>query len=89
MEVLYTQQFVKKMKQFLKKHPEMKKRVQKTFFLLDQNPFHPSLRMHELQGKYKGIHSISINLSYRITLELRIEKKSIIPLDIGTHDEVY
>lgn len=36
----------------------------------EANPFHPSLRAHALGGKLEGLHSVSINLSYRIMLEL-------------------
>jgi len=42
-----------------------------------------------MQGKYKGIHSISINLSYRITVIFKITKDEIIPMSIGKHDELY
>ena len=56
---------------------------------MESNPFHPSLRIHALQGKLKGLHSISITLSYRLTIEFLIDDKEIIPIDIGTHDRVY
>ena len=49
----------------------------------------PSLRIHAPQGKLKGLHSISITLSYRLTIEFLIDDKEIIPLDIETHDRVY
>jgi plasmid maintenance system killer protein len=54
--------------------------------LLEANPFHPSLRLHTLSGKLQGIHSVSINLSYRITLELLIQDGQIIPINVGDHD---
>jgi plasmid maintenance system killer protein len=57
--------------------------------LLEANPFHPSLRLHALQGKLDGLHSVSINLSYRITLELLIEDGKIIPINVGDHQSVY
>lgn len=34
-------------------------------------------------------HSISITLSYRLTIEFLIDGKEIIPIDIGTHVRVY
>jgi mRNA-degrading endonuclease YafQ of YafQ-DinJ toxin-antitoxin module len=55
---------------------------------MESNPFHPSQRIHALQGKLKGLHSISITLSYGLTIEFLIDGKEIIPLDIGTHDQV-
>ena len=42
-----------------------------------------------LQGKLQGLHSVSINLSYRITLELLIADGQIIPINVGDHDAVY
>jgi hypothetical protein len=35
------------------------------------------------------VHSVSINLSYRITLELLIQDEKIIPVNVGDHDAVY
>jgi mRNA-degrading endonuclease YafQ of YafQ-DinJ toxin-antitoxin module len=57
--------------------------------ILEANPFHPSLRLHALQGKLAGLHSVSINLSYRITIEFLIQGRQIIPIHIGDHDAVY
>jgi plasmid maintenance system killer protein len=42
-----------------------------------------------LHGKLEGLHSVSINLSYRITLELIIQDQQIIPVKVGDHDAVY
>ena len=39
--------------------------------------------------KPDGLHSVSINLSYRITLELLIQDQKIIPVNVGDHDAVY
>ncbi|MGH8160450.1 MAG: type II toxin-antitoxin system RelE/ParE family toxin [Rhodanobacter sp.] len=54
-----------------------------------ENPHHPSLRLHALGGKLEGLHSVSINLSYRITLELVIREQQIVPINVGDHDAVY
>ncbi|NBS48535.1 MAG: plasmid stabilization protein, partial [Betaproteobacteria bacterium] len=45
--------------------------------------------LHALQGRLAGLHSVSINLSYRITLELVITESEIVPINVGSHDEVY
>jgi mRNA-degrading endonuclease YafQ of YafQ-DinJ toxin-antitoxin module len=50
---------------------------------------HPSLRLHELTGKLSGLSSVSINMSYRITLELIIQDNDIILIKVGSHDEVH
>ena len=42
-----------------------------------------------LRGKHEGLHSVSINLSCRITLELLIQDQQIIPVNVGDHDAGY
>ena len=87
--LVFTEQFNRRAARFLKRHPELRQQYLKTFQLLEANPFHPSLRLHPLRGKLEGLHSVSINLSYRITLELLIQDEQIIPVNIGSHDAVY
>ena len=38
--------------------------------------------------KYQGLHSVSINLSHRITLELVIQGRTVWPINVGDHDKV-
>ena len=57
--------------------------------ILEINLEHPSLRLHQRKGKLKHLYSISINISYRSTLDLLITDKEIILVNIGTFDEVY
>jgi mRNA-degrading endonuclease YafQ of YafQ-DinJ toxin-antitoxin module len=47
------------------------------------------LRLHALSGRLQGLQSVSINLSYHITLELLIQDQQIIPINVGDHDTVY
>jgi len=87
--LVFTEQYEKRARHFLKRHPELEKQYLKTLQLLEANPFHPSLRLHPLAGRLSGLHSVSINLSYRITLELLIQDQEIIPVNVGDHDTVY
>ncbi|PKD38901.1 plasmid stabilization protein [Methylomonas sp. EFPC1] len=87
--LVFTEQYNQKAARFIKRHPALRQPYLKALQLLEANPFHPSLRLHPLQGKLAGLHSVSINLSYRITLELLIEDGRIIPINIGDHDAVY
>jgi mRNA-degrading endonuclease YafQ of YafQ-DinJ toxin-antitoxin module len=57
--------------------------------LMELDIHHPSLRLHKLSGSLSGLSSVSINMSYRITLELMIQGSDIILINIGSHDEVY
>ncbi|WP_347402051.1 type II toxin-antitoxin system RelE/ParE family toxin [Sulfurimonas lithotrophica] len=88
-KLIFTEQYEKRLRKFIKKHPEVLSQYEKTIKLLEVNPHHPSLRLHKLSGKLSDLHSVSINISYRITLELIFTKKEIIPVEIGSHDEVY
>jgi mRNA-degrading endonuclease YafQ of YafQ-DinJ toxin-antitoxin module len=87
--LVFTADYTRRALRFLKRHPELKNQYAKTLALLEINPHHPSLRLHALAGRLQGVHSVSINLSYRITLELMIQEKQIIPLNVGDHDAVY
>jgi toxin HigB-1 len=87
--LVFTAQYEKRALRFLKRHPELERQYLKALQLLEANPFHPSLRLHRLSGRLDGLHSVSINLSYRITLEFLIENQEIIPIDVGDHNTVY
>jgi len=87
--ILITAAYERRAKKFLKRHPELTRQYLKTLELIETNPLHPSLRLHPLRGHLTGLHSVSINLSYRITLEVLITETTIIPVDIGDHDQVY
>ena len=87
--LVFTEQYNRRAARFLKRHPDLRPHYLKTLQLLEANPSHPSLRLHALQGKHGGLHSVSINLSYRITLEVLIQDQQIIPVNVGDHDAVY
>ena len=88
-KIKYTQSYIRRASKFIKKHPELIGQYEKALKLLELNPFHSSLRLHKLSGKFDQIYSVSINISYRITLEFQISENTIIPINIGSHDEVY
>ena len=87
--LVFTDAYNRRALRWLKKHPDLRQIYLKTLLLLEANPYHPSLRLHALGGKHQGVHSVSINLSYRITLELMIRDEQIILVNIGDHDTVY
>ena len=88
-KLIYPESYIRRARKFIKRHPELIGQYQKTLELLEINPHHPSLRIHPLKGKLAGLYSISINISYRICLEMVISEREIILVNIGTHDEVY
>ena len=88
-ELIFTESYTRRAKKFIRKHPELISQYEKTLRLLEADPSHPSLRLHKLNGALEGLHSVSINISYRISLYFIIEKDVIVPVDIGSHDDVY
>ena len=87
--LLTTGHFDRRVVKFTRSHPELKKPLAKILRNLEANPFLPSLQLHPLSGELKGLHAVSITHAYRMTLTLRITKKEVVLLDIGSHDEVY
>ena len=88
-KLVFTESYNKRAAKFLKKHPDLIGQYEKTLSVLELNPHHPSLRLHRLKGKLSDLHSVSINISYRITITFLITEKAIVPIDVGSHDEVY
>ena len=88
-KILFTESYIKRAKKFIKRHPEILNQYEKTLKLLEINPLHPSLRLHKLEGKISDFYSISINMTYRIMIDFLIKDKEIIPINVGTHDEIY
>ena len=87
--LVFTAHYEKIERRFIKRHPDLLERYHKTLALLEQDPFQPSLRLHALQGALAGLHAVSINLQFRITLELEVREHEIILVNIGSHGEVY
>ena len=87
--IIYTESYEQKARKFLKKHSELKGQYEKTLKLLELNPYHPSLRLHKVNIQGNEVFSISINISYRITIDLLINELEVIPISIGSHDDVY
>lgn len=88
-QLVFTEQYNRRAARFLRRHPDAAGQYARTLKLLEANPHHPSLRLHALKGRLSGLHSVSINLSYRITLVMVITKSEIVPVHVGSHDEVY
>ncbi len=85
-KIVLTDSYKKRVKKFLKKHPDMFERYAKAFRILEANPFHPSLRLHRLKGKMQVYYSVSISMEYRVVIDFLVVENEIIPIDIGTHD---
>lgn len=88
-QLIFTEQYTKRAAKFLKRHPDVESQYAKTLELLELNPHHPSLRLHGLSGRLDGLQSISINLKYRVTIEMIITESEIVLINVGDHESVY
>ena len=79
--IRYNKEFLER---FSKLPAEIKNRSLKAEFLLKDNAFHPSLRLHKLHGKLAGLWSVSIDRKYRIIFE-PVGDGVILFISIGKH----
>ena len=87
--IIYTKSYIRRATRFIKKHPELIGQYEKTLKLLELDPFHPSLRLHKLKGSLSEFHAVSINIGYCISIEFLLNETTIIPVNVGSNDEVY
>ena len=71
-----------------RKDKKLANRIEKQILLFEENPKHPSLRVHKLSGNRENMWSISIMMSIRMVY-LLIEDDLAIFIKIGTHEQVY
>ncbi len=87
--LVWTARFTRSAEKFARHHPELRSGVASVLRDLEQDPFQPHLKLHNLGGKLKDIQAVSLTYDYRITLTVFVTDKEVKLLDIGSHDEVY
>ncbi len=87
--LIWTGRFTRSARKFAQSHPDLRRHLAQVLRDLEGDPLQPHLRLHPLKGRLQGLHAVSVTYSHRITLTLKVTKKEIILLDIGSHDEVY
>ena len=88
-QLVFTEAYIRRASKWLRRHPDAEQQYLKTLQLLELNPFHPSLRLHALSGRLQGLHSVSINLTHRITIEFLLTEREILLVNVGDHQVVY
>ena len=81
--------FLHRSRRFFRAHPELRERFVALVEALREDPFQPWLRLHPLSGELTGHHAVSLTYSYRVVLMLEVTERTIVLLNIGSHDEVY
>jgi toxin HigB-1 len=84
MTISYSKNFLK---QARKLSPELRKKLVERIEMFNENPLHPSLRNHQLKGKYKEYRSIDVTGDMR-ALYLQKEHEAIFDT-VGTHSQLY
>ena len=87
MEITFSPEVTKYVNEIRKKNPQLLKKIYKQLNLFRENPKHPSLRTHKLQGDLSNSWSITIERSIRMIYY--VSNNKIVFFVIGTHDEVY
>jgi len=91
--LIWTKAFTKAVKRVIKRQPSLRREVERTLNLLQQDVFAPSLETHKLKGKLANRWACSVEYDSRIVFSfVRLEgqqEDAIRLLGIGTHDEVY
>ena len=77
----------------IKKHPQLKMKIVERLKLLENQPFHPVLRTHKLNGNLAGAWSCTVDYDCRILFDFVINKdtgeEEILLINMGTHNKVY
>lgn len=93
MKLVAHKSFKRGFKKLIKKNPQLQNKVLGILDLLENDPFTPSLKSHNLTGDLDGYWSCSVNYDCRIIFIFSQDEKSeetlIILVDIGSQDEVY
>jgi mRNA interferase YafQ len=93
MKLYWYKSFKRALKQLIHNNNRLEIKIFETLDVLSENPFDPRLRTHKLSGKLEGFWACSIDTTYRIIFSFDDStltgERSIVLVDIGTHDEVY
>lgn len=90
-ELLRTNAFIRAVRRYLKKHPQVAADVTQTLDILSADAHDARLKTHKLKGDLAGTWACSAGYDLRILFEfVRHEsREAILLLSMGSHDEVY
>jgi len=92
-KLILTPTFKKAFQRFVKRNPDLQKRIEKTLIEMQQDVFTQHLGAHKLSGKLWGLRSVSCGYDCRIIFTIEkneeLDIEVIVLLNIGNHDIVY
>ncbi|MBI4129344.1 type II toxin-antitoxin system mRNA interferase toxin, RelE/StbE family [Candidatus Peregrinibacteria bacterium] len=86
MKLHYTKRYLRSFRRLQRDDQES---VAEAMTLFQDNPFHPILRNHQLQGKMRGLRAIAAGFDIRILYREEGHHSIVFLLQTGTHDQVY
>ena len=86
MNIFLDPYFLKNYKKLISKNPSLRQIIKNKIKLFEENPLHPSLRIHKLSGKQEQ-WSIGIKSDLRIVFQYI--DNGILLVNIGSHNQVY
>ena len=81
-----SEEAIKQVQQIRKGNSKLYEKLQKKLQIFQENPKHPSLRLHKLRSE-NGAMSVSIDMSIRVLFHESADR--ILIVKIGKHEEVY
>jgi len=87
MNVYLSTLFLRSLKRLIKKNPSLHHKVKEKISLFQNNPEHPTLKLHKLTGGQENVWSLSVGYNLRITFVY--QNGDVVLVNIDTHDEIY
>lgn len=88
MKIQLHKSFKKSFEKRVAHHPNLVTRFKQRLALFLENPYHPTLKNHELIGKRISLRAFSITGDIRVVYA-SLSETEVLFLDIGTHNQVY
>jgi mRNA interferase YafQ len=89
--LLQSPMFIRAVRKMLNERPDAAQDLRSALRQLEDDPYHPSLRTHRLQGELR--HAWACSAGYDLCVLFRFvrhkEKPAILLQTVGTHYEVY
>jgi len=93
MKLVWSSQFIRAFKRLSRTQPDLLDELERVLHVLEEEPFHPSLRTHKLKGVLKNCWASSGGYDFRVVFEFqknpKTKEQEILLLSAGTHDQVY
>ena len=89
-EIVWDDKFRRIFRKWARQHPALREQFAKKIQVFEKDVFHPSLKTQSLSGILQVLYSCSITHDQRLVFAFLDEsQKSVLLIDLGTHEEVY